>query len=47
MKKKFFQKILKMTSVLAIFAAAVTVNSTCNILVYEPKMPKSAERLVK
>lgn len=47
MKRTFLNVFLKMVSVMATFAAVSTVNSTCNLIVYEPKMPKAAERLVK
>lgn len=47
MKNTFITSILKIVSVLSAFAATCTVNSTCNLIVYEPKIPKAAERLVK
>lgn len=47
MKQKLFRATLKLVSIMSEFAAMVTVNSTCNLIVYEPKVPKAAERLVK
>lgn len=34
-------------SSIALLSAIMTVNSACNIVIYEPKMPKSAEELIR
>lgn len=43
----FVKGLLIAVSAIAKLAARNTVNSTCNLIVYEPEMPKAAERLVK
>lgn len=39
--------LMTIVALVAGLAAKDTVNSTCNLIVYEPKMPKAAEKLVK
>ncbi len=47
MKSLFMTKLLSILSGLAMFAAISNVNSACNIVIYEPKMPEEAARLIK
>jgi len=47
MMKSVITGFMTLVSIIAGFAAKNTVNSTCNLIVYEPKMPATAERLIK
>jgi len=48
MKKTFLnKKIENLIARLALFAITSTVNSTCDFVVHQPKLPKSAKKLRK
>ena len=45
--KKYLYKIGTMVATLALAVTAADVNSACGFLIYQPEMPKGAEKLSK
>lgn len=43
--KKYLLKLMKYTGNIAVFAALVSVNTTCNWFIHQPEVPQAVKNL--